>query len=264
MDLPQIQSDLKSRVAKGLNFGIEGLEDMLNPASDLYNDYILLTSKYNDLMYVSSMNTLPYEQIEMGLDRLRSNLLNLIDRLNEGSLKKEQVKTDLNIQALPTRRTNFFKLLDIHFQNLAVIKYTETSGGVDTSYYGRESVYLWYRIHARQFRHNDKIKEEGGFAEVRSHFHEYFKNEIGIFEVYFKNIKHLLSYAMESEIERQFFLNILKSLFSRYEMAMIFYFAMSELDPAFTELIIKSQTLDESIRDVLILPEHWDLLNLKA
>jgi len=30
MDLPQIQSELKSRGAKGLNFGIEGLEDMLD------------------------------------------------------------------------------------------------------------------------------------------------------------------------------------------------------------------------------------------
>ena len=261
MELAEIQSELKSRVAKGLNFGIEGLEGMLNATSDLYNDYILLKSKYNDLMYVSSMNTLPYEQIEIGLDRLRSNLLGLIDRLNQGSLKREEVKSDLNIQALPTRRTNFFKLLDIHFQNLEAVKYTESSGNVETSYHGREAVYLWYRIHARQFHKKESIQEEGGFAEVQEYFHNYFGKEIGIFEVYFKNIKHLLSYAMESEIERQFFLNILKSLFSRYEMAMIFYFAKSGLDPVFTELIKESHLLDEAIREVLILPEHWDLLS---
>lgn len=261
MDLPKIQSDLKARVAKGLNFGIEGLEDVLSPDSELYNDYILLKSKYSDLMYVSSMNTLPYEQIEIGMDRLRSNVLSIINRLNEGHLNKEEVKTDLNIQALPTRRTNFFKLLDIHFQNLEAIRYTETSGDKESSYGGREAVFLWYRLHVRQFRNDPKVKEAGGFEIIQKYFLEYFRLESGIFEVYFKNIKHLIAYAMESEIERQFFLNILKSLFSRYEMAMIFHYALSGIDPTFSQLIRDSQVLDESIRNVLITPEHWDLLN---
>ncbi|MFZ2900141.1 MAG: putative phage abortive infection protein [Saprospiraceae bacterium] len=261
MDLPNIQSDLKARVAKGLNFGIEGLEDVLSTSSDLYNDYILLKSKYNDLMYVSSMNTLPYEQIEIGMDRLRGNILGIIDRLGEQSLRKEKVEAEMNIQALPTRRTNFFKLLDIHFQNLEAISYTETSGEKESTWQGREAVYLWYRLHARQFRNDPKVKEPGGFEHIRQYFLDYFKNEIGLFEVYFKNIRHMLSYAMESEIERQFFLNILKSLFSRYEMAWIFFYTMSGIDPAFTRLVRESQVLDEATREVLPVPEHWDLLH---
>ena len=67
MSKATIQSDLKNRIAKGLNFGIEAVEEVLDPTSSIYNDFVLLQSKYNDLMYISSMNTLPYEQIEIGM-----------------------------------------------------------------------------------------------------------------------------------------------------------------------------------------------------
>ena len=129
MDIKEIKATLKSRIAKGLNFGIEAMEEILDPASGIYDDYILLQSKYNDLMYISTMNTLPYEQIEIGLDRLRSNLLGLVSRLDAGSLKKQQVDAGMKVQALPTRRTNFFKLLDIHFRNLDGIQYVEIYSG---------------------------------------------------------------------------------------------------------------------------------------
>jgi len=86
MDVAQIKLELKTRIAKGLNFGIEGFEEVVNASSNLYNDFILLKSKYNDLMYLSSMNTLPYDQIELGLNRLRSSLLGLIDHLEESNL----------------------------------------------------------------------------------------------------------------------------------------------------------------------------------
>ena len=258
MDLKQIQTDLKERVAKGLNFGLEGLEDVIEPASDQYNDYILLKSKYNDLMYVSSMNTLPYEQIEIGLDRLRSNLLSLIDKLGEGSLKKGQVESELRVQALPTRRTNFFKLLDIHFKNLEAISFTQIYSNEEQRTEGREAVVMYYQAHQRRATRPEKEGQKDFVARVKKQFNDFYKNETGMLEVYFKNIRHLLSYSLESEIEQQFFLNTLKSLFSRYEMAMIFYYAFCGIDPLFTELVKKSKLLDDSFRDILIDPGHFE------
>ena len=54
MDLDNVKEELKSRIAKGLNFGVEAVEEVLQSDSDLYNPFILLKSKYNDLLYKSS------------------------------------------------------------------------------------------------------------------------------------------------------------------------------------------------------------------
>ena len=58
MDLENVKNELKSRVAKGLNFGVEAVEEVLQSSSDLYNQFVLLKSKYNDMLYMSSLNTL--------------------------------------------------------------------------------------------------------------------------------------------------------------------------------------------------------------
>ena len=252
MDTSTIRSELKARVAKGLNFGIEGVEDVLAPASPTYNDFILLKSKYNDLMYVSSINTLPYEQVELGLDRLRKSLLDMIDSLDEQSLKKEQVEQGLKVQALPARRANFFKLLDIHYQNLQAITYTITYGADMPSQTntGRQAIFELYQSIRRNKRHeedNEKLME---------FFKDYFTNEIGILEVYFKNIKHLLAYTLESDIEKDFFLDTLKSLFSRFELVMILYFALSRLDMEFTGLVIETQLVDASVDEIALKEKH--------
>ena len=256
MDLAKIKATLKERVAKGLNFGIEAVEDVVLPSSHLYNEYILLKSKYNDLMYISSMNTLPYEQIEVGLNRLRKGLLGIIDDLEETHIQKQEVEKELTVQALPTRRTNFFKLLDIHFKNLESICYAEVYADKVDKKYGRQAVVEFYQMHRRRFRNDEAIKGSDGIHLLNVHFFDYFSNEIGIFEVYFKNIKHLLAYTMESEIERPFFLNTLKSLFSKFELAMIFYYAMSEVDINFKKLVLQSKLIDGSIENILIRKEQ--------
>jgi hypothetical protein len=194
MQSEKLLIELKERVAKGLNFGIEAVEEVLEPTSALYNDFVLLKSKYNDLMYVSSQNTMSYEQIELGLDRLRASLLGLINKLDKESLKKEEVQSDFNVQALPTRRTNFFKLLDIHFLNLEAITYTELFGSEERDYHGREAMFQFYQSCRRQNRH------QKGAEEVKMFFKDYFTNDTGMFEVYFKNIKHMLAYILSSDI----------------------------------------------------------------
>lgn len=263
MDLKQLQADLKSRIAKGLNFGMEGLEDVIDPSADTYNEYILLKSKYNDLMYVSSMNTLPYEQIEIGMDRLRANLMGLIDRLGESSLKKDQVDPELKVHALPTRRTNFFKLLDIHFLNLEAVSFVQIYSNEEKRNIGREALVMYYQAHQRraarpeQEQTGKELSEKEFSEKVKTQFFEFYKNETGMLEVYFKNIRHLLAYSLESEVEQQFFLDTLRSLFSRYEMALIFYYAFCGIDPLFTELVKKGKLLDDSFLDILIDKAHY-------
>ena len=253
MDVAQIKLELKTRIAKGLNFGIEGFEEVVNASSNLYNDFILLKSKYNDLMYLSSMNTLPYDQIELGLNRLRSSLLGLIDHLEESNLEKNEVNSDLKIQALPTRRANFFQLLDIHFRNLEAVKYSEVDN-FQTN--GREAIYKLYQMYSYYFEKETKANEIVLETFLRTHF----GRDSGALEVYFKNIGHIISYAMESEVEQAFFLNIIKSLFSKYEMGMIFYYALSDTDPAFRALIKKSKLIDDAIAVILFDATHLEQL----
>ncbi|GJM33673.1 MAG: hypothetical protein DHS20C18_26740 [Saprospiraceae bacterium] len=261
MDLHQTQLDLKSRVAKGLNFGIEAVEKMLANNAVVYNDFILLKSQYNDLMHLSSINTLPYEQIELGLNKLRTHLLKIIDNIGEDDLDRPEVDLALKNTALPNRRTNFFKLLDIHFQNLASICYVELRPG-DSGYSdeyrvsGREGIHNLYGGAKFRFGKKEQIKGDH-LAYIQEYFGNYFRGDTGMFEVYFNNIKHLLAYVMEDEIDQPFFLNTLRSLFSRYELAFIFYYVLSGQDDAFKTLIRKSGLITDSIRDVLVFPEHW-------
>lgn len=257
MSKVNIQADLKNRIAKGLNFGIEAVEEVLSPDSPIFNDFILLKSKYNDLMYLSSLNTLPYDQIEIGMDRLRNSLLAIVDRMDEKSIEKEDINPDLKIQALPTRRTNFFKLLDIHFKNLEAIEYTEVSDRIENSEFGREAIFHFYNMHRRTLIHREDVQGPEGRSILKTYFLDYFKNETGEMEVYFKNIKHMLAYALSSEIERQFFLDTIRSLFSKFELTTIHYFVLSCVDPTFNDLVKQSSLLkDESYKNFLIVKDQ--------
>lgn len=253
MNNANIQTDLKNRIAKGLNFGIEAVEEVLSSSSPLYNDFVLLKSKYNDLMYMSSLNTLPYEQIEIGTDRLRNTLLAIIDRLDDDSIEKENIDPDLKVQALPTRRTNFFKLLDIHFKNLEAIEYVEIFDKQESREVGRDAIFQFYNMHRRSLLHKEELQGPEGLAILQTYFLNYFQNETGKLEVYFKNIKHLLAYTLASEIERQFFLDTIRSLFSKFELGTIHYYVLSNIDPAFNQLVEESGLLeDENFKTILL------------
>lgn len=258
MSKANIQADLKNRIAKGLNFGIEAVDEVLAPESAIYNDFVLLKSKYNDLMYLSSINTMPYEQIEIGLDRLRNNLLAIIDRMDENSFEKEDIDTNLNIQALPARRTNFFKLLDIHFKNLEAIEYVEVFDRQERREKGREAIFMYYNLHRRSLKHREDIEGAEGGKILSTYFLEYFQNETGEFEVYFKNIKHLLSYALASDVEQQFFLDTVRSLFSKFELGTIFYYALSGIDPEFNALLKRSKLLEEKGYQSILIVQNID------
>lgn len=265
MKLTEIQAKLKERVAKGLNFGIEAVEEVIDPSSDLYNEFVLLKSKYNDLMYISTMNTLPYEQIEIGLNRLRANVLDIIDKIESLGLKKAEVESDLKIQALPTRRDNFFKLLDIHFKNLEGISFVEISGSsVTDRQTGRPAIHKYYQMLTRPYRNVEQKDNPEIVDKIKESFSDYFKNEVGVFDVYFKNIQHLLGYTLDSEIEQKFFLNTIRSLFTRFELGLIFYYALCDINPAFSLMVRKAGLIGADIKSVLISESHFNYLDRKA
>lgn len=260
MDSAKIRSDLKSRIAKGLNFGIEALEEVLNPASVVYNRFILLKSKYNDLMYISSENTLPYDQIEIGLNRLRGTLLTIVDELTEEDFGKTEIDHNLKVNALSNRRTNFFNLLNIHFKNLDQIVYREeiylSEGQSQTVMYGREALALLYGSVRYRFGRKFEEKEWDQQKHVIEYFQPYFENYAGVFEVYFKTLKHILTYIDESEIEKQFFINTIKSQLSRYELIFILYYALSGIDPEYPQLVRHFQLLNDLPANSLIHEKH--------
>lgn len=262
MEINELKSSLKARVAKGLNFGIEAVEEVIAEHAAVYNQFVLLKSKYNDLMYLSSINTLPYDQIEIGLDRLRHHLLLLIDEIHDEALKQHSVNSNLKVQALPTRRTNFFKLLDIHFQNLAAIHHSISFGeGDTTNYFGRAAIYQIYDSQSYHFKRMQKEQPSEELRTLSTFFTKLFTKDTGAFEVYFKNIKHMLTYIFESDIEQQFFLNTLQSLLSRYELALLFYYSLCEIDTEFKPLIIKSELFTKAIKPTLIQENHFEFLS---
>lgn len=259
MDITTIKKELKGRVAKGLNFGVEAVDEVLQTDSELYNQFILLKSKYNDLMYLATINTLPYDQITLGLNQLRNHLLSIIDQLEESDLEKQEVAQSYNINDLPTRRANFFKLLDIHYLNLRAITFVEITGTNEQEIFeSREAIFKFYQNHRRQFRNREDLAGEEGTTIIKNHFKEWFGNEIGILEVYFKNIKHLLRYALANEVEQSFFLATLQSLFSRFEQTLLFYYAYCGMDETFTTLVKQGGLVDDSIRPILIRPEDLE------
>jgi len=262
MSIAKTQTELKERIARGLNFGIEAMEEVLLPESAAYDTFILIKSKYNDLMHFSSINVLPYAELEVGFDRIRQNLLKLVQELAERDLEKDHVEKDLKSTAQPTIRANFFQLLDLYYRNLGYLTYTESFYNSSANkydkdhYHGREAVYKYYSGMARRYSSLEEPKKEG----AREFLRELFLHEIGMLEVYLKNIHHLMRYVQQIEVDRDFYINTLKSSLSRFEMAMLFYYAFSEVDPRFTETARSIGLFDQDLGRTLFEENNLDWL----
>lgn len=262
MSTANTQTELKERIARGLNFGIEALEEVLLPDAPAYDRFILIKSKYNDLMHFSSINVLPYAELEVGFDRIRQNLLQLVHDLSDKDLEKPHVEQELKSTAQPTIRANFFQLLDLYYRNLSFLTYVEsyysTSGAnyEKETYKGREAVYKHYSNLKRKFK---ELKDPGRPA-VRDMLREVFLHETGMLEVYFKNVHHLMSYVQQIEVDRAFYMQTLKSSLSRFELALLYYYAISEADDSFTATAKAIGLFDQSLARSLFEESHIDWL----
>lgn len=75
-----------------------------------------------------------------------------------------------------------------------------------------------------------------------------------------KTLGFILKYINEAEVDQGFFFGVVDSILSSHEKAMLFYFAIGNVEPDFKTLLIESGIIDEGIKNKLIAEEHYELL----
>ncbi len=262
MDLISIRKEMKERMALGLNYGIQAVEEIIAPESIHSNEIINYKSQYNDLNRIASQNILDYAQIEMGLNKIRMGLIDLIDRLEMEDLRDRQELPEVQNRDLQYRKNNFFQLLDIHFVNLNQIKveltYSAGSAKEIDLKTGREAMDYIYD-HYMRFPVKDRKLDIVG-QSVINYVQDFFEKYTRL-EVYMKTVGFILEYIKEDKVEQHFFKGVFKSILSTPEMVLIFYCALSDTIPGFKKTISSSGFIDETIQPFLMSKDHLALLN---
>ena len=257
-----LKSKLKERIALGLNHGLKSVEEVLKPESPLYNELITYKSQYNDLNRIASQNLIRYEQIEIGLNKIRSGLLGLIDRIEEQEFKGGNAPLpQLKNNELQFRKNNFFELLEIHYKNLENINIVMTTYGEDdkdTVRTGRDAIHFIYNDFFKYGFNNPRHNEKELVENIRTYSRHFYIKGFHRMEVYMKTIKFILTYILEEEMEQGFFLDVFKSILSSYEQVSIFYYALSDIDPEFDEVLKKADLFSPSLIDLLVKKEHLE------
>lgn len=261
MDIGSIKKELKERLALGLNYGIQAVEEIIATTSVHSNEIVNYKSQYNDLNRIASQNILDYAQIEMGLNKIRMGLLDLIDRLEEQDLTDQQELPEVQNRDLQHRKNNFFQLLDIHFANLeqltVELTYSSSHPAEKDVKRGREAIsyifdqYFRYPVKDR----NLDVSGEAGITYAQDFFGKYRKAE-----VYMKMVGFIIAYIQEDKVEQHFFKGVFKSILSTAELGLIFYCALSDSIPGFKNTIAESGFIDDSIQPHLLSEDHLALL----
>ena len=228
MDFEQIKQQLKERIALGLNYGFQSLESSLEKGSLLANEFMGLKGQFNDLNRIANQGLLTYDQVEIGFNKIRLALLEIIDRLSMADLSIEgEVPKPYNNE-LQVRKQNFFQLLNIHFENLENFTLMIFSGHEEkVKRSGRMGVTeLYTEFFAYNYR--EETQKNGGQAiDVEAFCVEFFKYPRPQLEVYMKTVQFILGYILEEELDQDFFLGIFRSVLSRKELSFIFYYSLS-------------------------------------
>jgi len=239
MELNELKSQLKHRLTLGLNVGLKSLDDAL------------------------SADVLDYTQIEIGLNKIRGAFLALIDNLGKKDLKNQEELSSPKNNELQHRKNNFFKLLEIHFENLNAyeVGYTTDSASNLEIEKGRKAIRSTYKDSFHYAFKNPRSSHDYKHGDAGEFSHFYFTKRENSLEVYFNTIQFILEYILEEEMEKDFYIGILKSILSSSEKSIILYYAISGIDTEFKNILIKSKLIDESIGGKLIDPSHFDLLH---
>lgn len=251
----EIQTKLKERLALGINYGLKSLEEVVSPSSSLWDEVVAFKSRYNELNRIVSHSLIPYEQLEIGLNKIRLGLIDVINKLSEADLKEREELPDLKNNELQFRKNSFFQLLDIHFKNLSTVAITY-HGGVDYKEevkYGRAAISEIYDNFKYAF-----TDTKGG--EIIAFTSQYLARQRPRLEVYMKTVEFILRYIMEEELEQSFFLNVLLSILSTHELLLIFYYALSDIDDDFSTILVEAKIFDDKLKKRLIQEAHYDLM----
>lgn len=261
MELAEIKIKLKERIALGLNIGLRSLSEELDKHSVYRNDLLTFQSQFNDLSQISQQNTLDYSQIEIGFNKIRVGLFSLIDKLSQIDLNTKDKLSALKNNELQYRKSNFFKLLELHMNNLEKMELIYSSNDGEEKETGREAIYCIYNELFIYGFNNPRSTNQFIVDDIVSFAHYFFTTRNNTMEVYFNTIQFLLNYIMEEEMEQDFFVGIMKSILSSAEKACLLYYSISGLDKAFTSTLIQSKLLEESLKKYLVDESHFQLLN---
>lgn len=260
MELRELKIQLQERIALGLNIGIKSLSEALSKHSVYRIDFMNFKCQFNDLTQIAHQNTLDYSQIEIGFNKIRMGLFSLIDRLTEEDLNINEKLSSPKNNTLQHRKDNFFKLLEIHFDNLDKLTVNYTSDQNHRKEIGRQAIHSIY-IESFKYRFEDPRQAATFNTNDIADFSNYFfTKRNNTMEVYFNTIQFILKYILDEDLEKDFFLGVLQSILSSNEKACIFYYAISGLDPLFSKVLVTSQLLDESLKKILLNEAHFDLL----
>lgn len=258
MEIKETKQQLKQRIALGLTYGLKAVEEVVATDSEVFDDLINFKSQFNDLNSFASKGLFDYAQFEIGSNKIRKGLLDLIDRINTADLQNTNHLPEPKNDDLQHRRTNFFQLLRLHENNLENLKYKEeVMYGSDiqtTLYVGRQAMDMIYKYFFKRPFKEEEIQSIFDFSKG------FFEKDQFFLEVYFKTIGFLMAYIDENEIDRSFYIGILKSLLSRQELVLLFYFSLSGIHSGFKALVQKTALINEEIKSQLIEEEHYEFL----
>ena len=264
MEITDIKIKLKERLALGLNYGLQSLEDSLSNNSILKDEIITFKSQYNDLNKIASQGILGYEQVEIGYNKIRQGLLKMIDKIDGVDLKNSQSLPKVQNNELQNRKENFFELLKIHFNNLESVTvnlqiYMGDSYKEDNRK-GREAISYLYK---EAFCHNFlRPRPSVTVGHISDYSKEFFELGYPRMEAYMRTLGFILKYVNEEELDQGFFFGVVDSILSSHEKAMLFYYAIGNVEPDFKSLVIESEIINEGIKNKLIQDDHYDLLNI--
>lgn len=257
MEINELRSKLKDRLALGLNYGIQSLEEALDKSSMLKNEMVTFRSQYNDLNRIATQGILGYEQVEMGYNKLRMGLLELIDKMEGSDLTDQQKLPKVQNKDLQHRKENFFELLNLHLRNLEAIRVQIQSGSYEKEAVefrsGREAIAF---IFSDIFKYQFKRQQQKPMLDIKAYSSLFFEKYYPSLEVYMKTLSFILHYIEEEEVEQSFFNGVVRSLLSNNEVALMVYYALSGIEPSFPALLTASEILEERHLEMLLDREH--------
>jgi len=261
MEFENIKQQLKERIALGLNYGFQSLESSLVKDSLFSNELMGLKGQFNDLNRIANQGLLAYEQVEIGFNKIRLALLEIIDKLSPSDVSiVDEVPKPYNNE-LQVRKQNFFQLLNIHFENLENFTLEIIIGHerkVQRS--GRMGVTeLYTEFFAYNFKEETQ-KNGGQPIDVEAFCSEFFKYPRPQLEVYMKTVQFILRYILDEELDQDFFLGIFRSVLSRKELSFIFYYSLSGQLVDFRETLQGAGLFPHGFAEHLLAPEHFELL----
>ena len=258
MDITEMKNKLKDRLALGLNYGLQALEESIKKDSILRNEIITFKSQFNDLNRIAGQGILGYEQVEIGYNKIRQGLLKLIEKIERADLTNQKKLPKVQNTELQNRKENFFELLKIHFNNLENLRIVLTnSNNIEKDIRtGREAISFIYKdLFIYGFK-NPRSTEKN--VSIEAYSADFFEEKFPRLEPYLNTLLFIMEYIEQGEIDQGFFFGVLSSILSSDEKALLLYYSLSKIAPDALDLLKESGIITQHIQPKLIETTHFE------